>query len=171
MAKTKWILLAEDNEIDADLAIRTLSGGESAYEVVLASDGLKALDCLYRRGAYENRPAGPPAVVILDIKMPKVDGLEVLRQIKSDPRLKTIPVVMFTSSREEIDLTCCYERGANAYIVKPMHFAEFRTVLQQVRAFWLTMNELPPGDLPSSMPNARKALLTTASAATATAAA
>ena len=144
MTRPKWILLAEDNPIDADLALRSLATNKADDEIVLAADGSEALDCLYRRGMHEARDTGHPAVVILDLKMPKVDGLEVLRQIKTDPRLKHIPVVMFTSSREEVDLARCYQQGANAYIVKPVAFPEFRAVLQQVRTFWMAVNELPP---------------------------
>jgi two-component system, response regulator len=156
MAKSKWILLAEDNEIDADLALRSLGMSEPRAagldnDVLLVSDGLQALDCLYRRGEYAGRDESNPAVVLLDIKMPKVGGLEVLRQIKSDPKLKSIPVVMFTSSREEVDLASSYQYGANAYLVKPVGFTEFRAVLDLVRRFWMTMNELPgPGDRPSA---------------------
>jgi CheY-like chemotaxis protein len=146
MKEHKWILLAEDNAIDADLALRTMGVNEAKVEVVLASDGVEALDCLYRRGAYEARDSGDPAVVLLDLKMPKVDGLEVLRQIKADLRLKQIPVVIFSSSREEADLAQCYQLGANAYVVKPVAFREYRDVLQQVRRFWTTINESPSGD-------------------------
>jgi CheY-like chemotaxis protein len=145
MTKPKWILLAEDNVIDAELALRALKA-EDADEVVLAADGSEALDCLFCRGSYENREAGHPALILLDLKMPKVDGLDVLRHVKGDSRLRQIPVVMFTSSREESDLIRCYELGANAYLVKPLAFADYRTVLQQVRAFWLALNELPAGD-------------------------
>jgi len=144
--KAKWILIAEDNPIDADLALRSLASPNGGEEIVLAEDGAKALDCLYRRGDYEGRSAGLPAMVMLDMKMPKVDGLEVLQKIKSDPQLKHIPVVMFTSSREEYDLLHCYENGANAYVVKPVTFPEFRTALQQLKTFWMTLNELPSGD-------------------------
>lgn len=146
MSEYKWILLAEDNAIDADLALRTMEVNEAKEEVVLASDGAEALDCLYRRGAYEARDSGDPALVLLDLKMPKVDGLEVLRQIKADLRLKQIPVVIFSSSREEADLARCYQLGANAYVVKPLVFREYRTILQQVRTFWMTINELPPAN-------------------------
>lgn len=142
---TKWILLAEDNAIDAQLALRSLKD-DDAGEVVLATDGSEALDCLLGRGRYENREAGNPALILLDLKMPKVDGMDVLRQVKTDSRLRLIPVVIFTSSREESDLVRCYELGANAYVVKPLAFAEYRSVLQQVRAFWLALNELPAAD-------------------------
>ena len=143
MTTPKWILLAEDNAIDAELTFRALNANEGGGTVVLATDGSEALDCLHRRRAYEAREAGHPTVVLLDLKMPKVDGLEVLRQIKCDSELKHIPVVMFTSSREEADLAHCYELGANAYVVKPVAFAEYRAVLHHIRTFWLEMNELP----------------------------
>src|SRR6185295_1696404 len=107
MTNSKWILLAEDDQSDVDLALRALVPTENELDVIVATDGLKALDCLYRRGEFATPEAGPPALVILDIKMPKVDGLEVLRQVKGDPQLRLIPVVIFTSSREETDLLAC----------------------------------------------------------------
>ena len=145
MTKPKWILLAEDNAIDAELALRALKAHD-ADEVLLANDGAEVLDCLLCRGVYENREAGHPALVLLDLKMPKVDGLEVLRHMKNDARLRQIPVVMFTSSREESDLARCYELGANAYLVKPLAFADYRAVLGLARGFWLALNELPAAD-------------------------
>jgi len=151
--KSKWILLAEDNPIDADLTLRALSNPGGEEEIVLVEDGAKALDWLYRRGDYEGRAPGLPTVVMLDMKMPKVDGLEVLQKIKSDPQLRHIPVVMFTSSREESDLVHCYQNGANAYVVKPVAFPEFRAALQQLKAFWVSLNELPPGTTLKTGPN------------------
>ena len=147
MTKQRWILLAEDNAKDADLTMRALSANQSPSEVVLANDGAEALDCLYRRGAFQARDDDPPAVVLLDLKMPKVDGLEVLRQIKNDVVLKNIPVVIFTSSRERIDLARTYQLGANAYVVKPLGFQEFVSALTVVKKFWLIINEPPPVDL------------------------
>jgi len=116
---------------------------------------VEALDCLYRRGAFQSRDDNPPAVVLLDLKMPKVDGLEVLRQIKSDAALKSIPVVIFTSSRERTDLARTYLLGANAYVVKPLGFQEFVSALKDVKKFWLIINEPPPADFitASSPPN------------------
>jgi CheY-like chemotaxis protein len=143
MTTKKWILLAEDNQSDVDLALRALAVPDEALEVVVVIDGLKALDCLYRRGEYEMRDPDPPSLIILDIKMPKVDGLEVLRQIKEDAQMRIIPVVIFTSSREEADLVACYRHGANAYLVKPVGFTAYRDLLQQVRKFWVVLNELP----------------------------
>ena len=148
MTKPRWILLAEDNANDADLTMRALSANQSPDEVVLAGDGAEALDCLYRRGAFQSRDGDPPAVVLLDLKMPKVDGLEVLRQIKADAALKNIPVVIFTSSgRERADLARTYQMGANAYVVKPLGFQEFTAALKDVKKFWLIINEPPPADL------------------------
>jgi CheY-like chemotaxis protein len=147
MMKQKWILLAEDNANDADLTIRALSADRTPGEIVLACDGAEALDCLYRRGAFQSRDDDPPSVVLLDLKMPKVDGLEVLRQIKNDARLKNIPVVVFTSSRERIDLARSYQLGANAYVVKPLGFQEFVSALKQVKKFWLILNEPPPDNV------------------------
>ena len=146
MIQPKWILLAEDNPIDAELALRALNASGAGVKVVLANDGSEALDCLNRCGTDETCGGGHPTMVLLDLKMPKVDGLEVLRQIKGDPRLRQIPVVMFTSSREEADLARCYDLGANAYVVKPVAFAEYRAVLQEVRTFWMGINELPAED-------------------------
>ena len=139
-----WILLAEDNANDADLVVRTLTANQPATHVVLATDGSVALDCLYRRGPFESRSNGPPAIVLLDLKMPKVDGLEVLQRIKADHQLKSIPVVMFTSSREEQDVVRSYQLGANAYVVKPVEFRQFVATLQGLCSFWMTVNEPPP---------------------------
>jgi len=146
MTARRWILLAEDNANDADLTMRALSANQSPSEVILAADGVEALDCLYRRGAFQSRDDNPPAVVLLDLKMPRVDGMEVLRQIKSDAVLKNIPVVIFTSSRERADLARTYQLGANAYVVKPLGFQEFVSALKDVKKFWLIINEPPPGD-------------------------
>jgi CheY-like chemotaxis protein len=146
MTGSGWILLVEDDANDADLTARALSADPSCGEVVLAGDGAEALDCLRRRGPFQSRDEDPPAVVLLDLKMPNVDGLEVLRQIKSAAALKSIPVVVFTSSRERIDLDRAYQSGANAYVVKPVDFKEFLAVLQDVKKFWLRINEPPPGN-------------------------
>jgi CheY-like chemotaxis protein len=147
MTDGKWILLAEDNVNDADLAMRALAAQQAPSEVVLVVDGAEALDCLYRRGGFGLRTDDPPAVVLLDLKMPKVDGLEVLRQIKNDDALKHIPVVVFTSSREQSDLLRTYLLGVNAYVVKPLGFQEFVSALKEVKKFWLTINEAPPAEL------------------------
>lgn len=144
MTSLKRILLAEDSLADAELALTALAEHHLANEVVHVRDGAEALDYLYRRGQFEGRSNGDPAVVLLDLKMPKVDGLEVLRAIKGDPQLKCIPVVMMTSSREEGDLVRSYELGVNAYVVKPMTFQEFVDGVRQVGSFWAVINEPPP---------------------------
>ena len=143
----KRILLVDDSPRDTELEIDALAQNNLANEVVAVRDGAEALDYLFRRGEFADRPAGHPAVVLLDLKMPKVDGLEVLRQIKSDPRLKTIPVVVMTSSREESDLVTSYQLGVNAYIVKPVQFQEFVEAVKLVGAFWAVVNEPPPGSV------------------------
>jgi CheY-like chemotaxis protein len=143
---SKWILLAEDNLLDADLATRALCGNSDEVEVVLARDGLEALDCLHCRGDFIGREARNPAVVLLDLKMPLVDGFEVLREIKSIEHLRSTPVVVFSSSREEVDVARCYNLGANAYVVKPVEFRRYVDVLKQIRSFWLNLNQ-PQQDL------------------------
>jgi CheY-like chemotaxis protein len=164
MTNHKWILLAEDDANDADLAMRALSASQSAGEIVLARDGEAALDCLYRRRSFRFRDAGLPAVVLLDLKMPRVDGMEVLRQIKSDGVLKSVPVVVFTSSRERSDVARTYHLGANGYVVKPLGFHEFVCVLKDVTNFWLIVNEPPQeeltnmADTPVQRPQAEPAL-------------
>lgn len=137
------ILLVEDNPHDAELTLKALSS--MANEVLHLWDGAEALDYLYRRGEFSDRPAGHPAVVLLDLKMPRVDGLEVLRQIKGDQALRKIPVVIMTSSREDQDLNNCYDLSINAYVVKPVKFQAFVEAVKQVGAFWAVLNELPPG--------------------------
>lgn len=137
------ILLVEDNPHDAELTLKALSG--MANEVLHLWDGAEALDYLYRRGEFSGRPEGHPAVVLLDLKMPRVDGLEVLRELKGAPQLKKIPVVVMTSSREDQDLNSCYDLGINAYVVKPVKFQAFVEAVRQVGAFWAVLNEQPPG--------------------------
>jgi CheY-like chemotaxis protein len=144
MAELRRILMAEDSANDIELALAALREHRVANQVDVTRDGAEALDYLYRRGTYAGRPPGNPAVMLLDLKMPKVDGLEVLRQIKADPALKTIPVVMLTSSREEGDLLRSYELGVNAYVVKPVEFADFMTAVRQIGGFWALVNETPP---------------------------
>lgn len=143
MKKTKWILLAEDDAPIAELSIMALAASELACEIIVANDGLQALDCIHRRGEFQTRAGGDPAFVLLDLKMPKVDGLDVLRHIKSDAQLKNIPVVMFTSSREAADISRCYQSGANAYVVKPVDFQKFHEALKCVGQFWAVTNEVP----------------------------
>ena len=145
MGSLKRILLAEDNAHDIELMLDALEEHRLANEVVVARDGAEALDYLYQRGAYADRPDGLPVVVLLDLKMPKVDGLEVLRQIKGDPKLKTLPIVMMTSSREEQDLVRSYQLGVNSYVVKPVKFHEFIDSVRRLSVYWALMNEPPPG--------------------------
>ena len=143
----KRILLVDDSPRDTELALDALAQHNLANEVVALRDGAEALDYLHRRGPYADRTAGNPAVVMLDLKMPKVDGIEVLRQIKGDSQLKMIPVVVLTSSREEQDLVKSYQLGVNAYIVKPVQFPEFVEAVKIVGAFWAVFNEPPPGSV------------------------
>jgi CheY-like chemotaxis protein len=139
------ILLAEDNANDVELTLAAFTEHNLANEVFVVSDGEEALDYLYRRGRFKDRPNGNPAVILLDLKMPKVDGLEVLRIIKQDEKLKNIPVVMLTSSREEQDLVRSYQFGVNAYVVKPVGFQSFMDAVKQIGVFWALFNEPPPG--------------------------
>jgi CheY-like chemotaxis protein len=143
----KPILLVEDNPKDLELTLLALEKSNLANEVVTVRDGKEALDYLFRRGAYEDRPEGNPAVVLLDLKLPKVDGIEVLEKVKSDPSLQAIPVVMLTTSREEKDLVRSYKLGVNAYVIKPVAFKEFIGAIQDLGIFWAVLNEPPPGSL------------------------
>lgn len=144
----KRILLVEDSPGDAELALHALAEHNLENEVLHLHDGAQALDYLFRRGEFSDRAEGNPAVVLLDLKMPKVDGLEVLRQIKGEPGLSTTPVVILTSSREKRDLEAAYRLGVNAYVVKPMNFENFMGALKQVGAFWAIVNEPPPASTP-----------------------
>ena len=146
MNNHKWILLAEDDAAIAQLTTMSLNADKLGFTILVARDGLEALDCLYHRGAFQTRESGRPAVVLLDLKMPRLDGLEVLRRIKADERLRSVPVVMFTSSRQESDLVRSYHLGANAYVVKPVDFHEFSRALKLVAEFWTTINETLPED-------------------------
>ncbi|MEW6324982.1 MAG: response regulator [Nitrospirota bacterium] len=147
MSELKSILLVEDNPQDVELTLAALSEHNLANNVVVARDGAEALDYLRAEGRFQGRSTGNPAVILLDLKMPKVDGLEVLRTVKADERLKIIPVVMLTSSREEPDLAECYALGVNAYVVKPVNFQEFVTAVKQLGVFWALLNEPPPGSV------------------------
>ncbi len=140
----KPILLVEDNPNDLELTLIALSKSQLANQVIVVRDGAEALDYLHRRGDYAERPAGNPAVVLLDLKLPKIDGLEVLAKVKADPHLKQTPVVMLTSSREESDLIRSYELGVNAFVVKPVGFREFFDAIQDLGVFWAILNEPPP---------------------------
>jgi len=147
MAELKRILLAEDNPKDVELTLTALDEHNLANVVVVVNDGAEALDYLYRRGKFSMRADNDPAVVLLDLKMPKVDGLEVLRTIKNDSNLKTIPLVILTSSREEKDLVESYKLGVNAYVVKPVNFQQFIEAVKELGAFWAVVNEPPPGSV------------------------
>jgi len=144
MTQLRPILLAEDSPEDVELVCAALKKNNLANEVVVARDGAEALDFLYRRGEFQSRNAELPIVMFLDLKMPKVDGLEVLRQMKSDDALRVIPVVMLTSSREEADLVKSYRLGVNAYVVKPVDFQHFVDAVKQTGRFWAVVNEPPP---------------------------
>lgn len=138
------ILLVEDDPRDAELTLAALGEHNLANKVMVVHDGEQALDYLYCRGKYASRPNGNPVAVLLDLKMPKVNGLEVLKIIKADDHLKTIPVVMLTSSRETPDLIECYKHGVNAYVVKPVDFGEFVKAVKHLGIFWAAVNEPPP---------------------------
>lgn len=140
----KRILLAEDDANDLELTLAALRANRLANEVVVVKDGAEAVEWLFRQGRFADRADDLPALVLLDLKMPKIDGLEVLRRIKSDPRLRLTPVVMLTASREESDLIRSYELGVNAYVVKPVDFAAFMDAVKQIGAFWAVVNETPP---------------------------
>ena len=143
----KPILLVEDNPKDVELSLVALAKTQLANEVVVVRDGAEALDYLRCAGDYASRAQGNPAVVLLDLKLPKIDGLQVLEQIKGDPNLQAIPVVVLTSSREEKDLLRSYKTGVNAYVVKPVSFKEFIAAIQDLGVFWALLNEPPPGSL------------------------
>ena len=138
------ILLAEDDPRDVELTLTALGEYNLANEVVVVNDGEQALDYLRYRGEHSERPGGDPAVVLLDLKMPKVDGFEVLRTIKGDERLRLIPVVVLTSSREEQDLVESYRLNVNAYVVKPVDFHDFVNAIKELGIFWAVINEPPP---------------------------
>jgi DNA-binding response OmpR family regulator len=139
------ILLVEDDPMDVELTMTALGEYNLSNEVVLARDGEEALDYLYSRGKYQQRGGENPAVLLLDLKLPKVDGLEVLKTVKSDDKFKMIPVVILTSSREEKDMVASYELGVNAYVVKPVDFHEFVNAIKELGIFWALINEPPPG--------------------------
>ncbi|GFO64953.1 response regulator [Geomonas paludis] len=144
MLKLKRILLVEDNANDAELTLEALAEHNLVNGVDLVRDGAEALDYLYRRGKFAGEPPPNLAVILLDLKLPKVDGLEVLSTLKGDEKLKFIPVVVLTSSREERDVVDSYRLGVNAYVVKPVNFSEFITAVKELGAFWAIINEPPP---------------------------
>lgn len=143
----KPILLVEDNPKDLELTLLALEKSKLANEVVTVRDGAEALDYLFRRGQYAERAVGNPAVILLDLKLPKVDGLQVLEAVKGDAGLKAVPVVMLTTSREERDVVRSYALGVNAFVVKPVAFKEFIDAIQDLGVFWAVLNEPPPGSV------------------------
>ena len=147
MAMLGRILLVEDDPKDVELTLTALEEYNLANEVVVVRDGEEALDYLHQRGAYAMRTGGNPAVLLLDLKLPKVDGLEVLEQVKAHDTLKLIPVVVLTSSREERDKVSSYKLGVNACVVKPVDFHEFVNAIKELGIFWAIINEPPPGSL------------------------
>ena len=143
--KQKYILLVEDNPDDAELTLRAFKKSNITNEVIVAHDGAEALDCLFGTGAYAGRDADIMlAVILLDLRLPKIDGLEVLRRVRGDERTKLLPVVILTSSKEEGDLTNGYKLGANSYIRKPVDFIQFSEAIRQAGLYWLIINEPPP---------------------------
>jgi CheY-like chemotaxis protein len=140
----RTILLAEDNPNDVELTLAALSEQNLANRVIVVKDGVEVIEYLRCEGKYKLREKGNPAVLLLDIKMPRMDGIEALQIIRNDPDLKILPVVMLTSSREEPDLKRCYKLGANAYVVKPVDFKDFFDAVKQLGVFWALINELPP---------------------------
>jgi CheY-like chemotaxis protein len=141
------ILMVEDDPRDVELTLTALEEYNLTNEVVVTRDGEEALDYLFCRGRFKGRTNGNPAVLLLDLKLPKVDGLEVLQQIKSDEKLRLIPVVVLTSSREERDMVASYKLGVNAYVVKPVDFHEFVNAIKELGVFWAIINEPPPGSV------------------------
>jgi CheY-like chemotaxis protein len=141
------ILLVEDDPKDVELTLTALEEYHLANEVVVTRDGEEALDYLYRRGTFAGRQSDLPAVLLLDLKLPKVDGLEVLTQVKSDEKLRVIPIVVLTSSHEERDMVASYRLGVNAYVVKPVDFHEFVNAIKELGVFWAVINEPPPGTI------------------------
>jgi DNA-binding response OmpR family regulator len=141
------ILIVEDDPNDVELTLTALTDYNLANEVVVTRDGQQALDYLYCKGEFNTRSTGNPAVMLLDLKLPKVSGLEVLQQIKSDERLKMMPVVVLTSSNEEKDMVRSYSLGVNAYVVKPVDFHEFVNAVKELGVFWAVINEPPPGSV------------------------
>jgi CheY-like chemotaxis protein len=145
MERLGRILMVEDDPKDVELSLNALEDYHLANEVVVVRDGEEALDYLTCRNAYATRTSGNPAVILLDLKLPKVDGLEVLRRVKSDEKLQLIPVVVLTSSHEEKDLVTSYRLGVNAYVVKPVDFHQFVNAIKELGAFWAVINAPPPG--------------------------
>ncbi len=147
MEPLKRILLVEDDPKDIELTLTALGEYNLANQIVIARDGVEALDYLYHRGTFAQHLAGNPVVILLDLKMPKLDGIQVLQQLKADEQMRLIPVVVLTSSRESRDLEECYRLGVNAYVVKPVRFSEFIEAVKQIGVFWALLNEPLPGSV------------------------
>jgi len=145
MEELKFILYAEDNPNDIELTLEAFKDIKIANRVQVVNDGAQVLDFLYKRGKFKNRTGANPIVILLDIKMPKIDGFQALKIIKEDPEFKNIPVVILTSSREEKDLIESYKMNTNAYVVKPMDFEQFTKAIKELGVFWALINEPPPG--------------------------
>jgi len=145
MEELKKILYAEDNPKDVELTIEALTDHNLANSIIVVRDGVEVMDYLHCAGKYKDRKPGNPAVLMLDIKMPRMDGLEVLRAVRSDAKLKMLPVVILSSSREEQDIIRSYELGVNAYVVKPVDFKDFIEAIKHIGVFWALINEVPPG--------------------------
>lgn len=152
MIELKKILLAEDNPKDIELTLAAMEDSLLANRIVVVRDGVETLEYLRRQGQYENREPGLPSVLLLDIKMPRKDGIEVLREVRNDPELKFLPVVMLTSSRDDRDLLDSYSLGVNAYVVKPVNFNGFIEAIKQLGIFWGLINEIPPDQNPANEP-------------------
>ena len=147
MEKLKRILLVEDDPKDIELTLSALSEHNLANDVEVTRDGVEALDYLFRRGSFTHRPPGNPVVILLDLKMPRMNGVEVLAQIKADEHMRMIPIVVLTSSSESLDLQACYKLGVNAYVVKPVRFTEFVSAVKKTGVFWALINQPPPVQL------------------------
>jgi two-component system response regulator len=153
MNTVRRVLFADDSERDTELALEAFAEYRLGNEVVVVRDGVEALDYLYRRGEFAGREDDLPSLVLLDLKMPRLSGIDVLRAIKGDPALRALPVVIMTSSREEQDLATCYQLGANAYVVKPVKFQGFVEAVRQLGMFWMMVNEPPPAPLMRGQPS------------------
>ena len=147
MNKLGRILLVEDDPKDVELTLTALEEYNLANEVIVARDGEEALEYLYARGKFKTRSSDNPAVMLLDLKLPKIDGLEVLKQVKSEEKLRMIPIVVLTSSKEEKDMVASYKLGVSAYVVKPVDFHEFVNAIKELGVFWAVINEPPPGSV------------------------
>jgi CheY-like chemotaxis protein len=147
MNELKRILLVEDDPHDIKLILCAFDKHNLANEIAIARDGVEALDYLYRRKLFSSRPEGNPILILLDIKMPKLDGIQVLRELKSDEEMRCIPIVILTSSREPKDLEECYKLGVNAYVVKPVLFTKFVEIVKEIGMFWALVNESPSGSV------------------------